>query len=392
MKVSGIDTIKVEKDLAFTIQEYQRRLKAVREGIAARDLDILVVTIPENMLYLSGYNTLGYASAQYLLIPLQGEPLHITRGIEEVNVRAYSWIDNSTSYMDHEAPLELLAETLRNLGFAKAKVGFEKKSWFFSIADYEALKTLLPDVRFEDGSMIVEAVRVVKSDAEIDYIRQAARIAEAGIEAGINQIRAGVNENEIAAEIQRVVTLKGSEYPGYPPFVTSGVRTSYAHGTWSGRQIQPGDPVFLELSGTVRRYSAAIMRASVVSPSNRELEKMEDVSRRALENMLDGIRPDRPLGEVWSIWSQTVNDGGYEGRFKRTGYSIGISYPPDWGEGHILSFKRGETRILKPNMVFHIPSMVKAFGFADVGTSETVRVTETGCEILTNYKRQLYVR
>ncbi|TGV29730.1 aminopeptidase P family N-terminal domain-containing protein, partial [Mesorhizobium sp. M8A.F.Ca.ET.142.01.1.1] len=97
-------------------------------------------------------NTLGDASAQYLLIPLQGEPLHITRGIEEVNVRAYSWIDNSTSYMDHEAPLELLAETLRNLGFAKAKVGFEKKSWFFSIADYEALKTLLPDVRFEDGS------------------------------------------------------------------------------------------------------------------------------------------------------------------------------------------------------------------------------------------------
>lgn len=106
MKVSGIDTIKVEKDLAFTIQEYQRRLKAVRESIAAWDLDILVVTIPENMLYLSGYNTLGYASAQYLLIPLQGEPLHITRGIEEVNVRAYSWIDNSTSYMDHEAPLE----------------------------------------------------------------------------------------------------------------------------------------------------------------------------------------------------------------------------------------------------------------------------------------------
>ncbi|CCV09262.1 putative Peptidase M24 [Mesorhizobium metallidurans STM 2683] len=392
MKVSGIDSVVVEKDLAFTIEEYKRRLNAVRKGIAARQLDLLVVTIPENMLYLSGYNTLGYASAQYLLVPLEGQPLHITRGIEEVNVRAYSWIDDSSSYMDHEVPLELLAEILRDLGYAKSKIGFEKKAWFFSIADYEMLKALLPEVRFEDGSMIVETVRVVKSDAELDYVRQAARIAEAGMEAGINQIRAGVNENEIAAEIQRVVTLKGSEYPGYPPFVTSGVRTSYAHGTWSGRVIEKGDPVFLELSGTVRRYSAAIMRASVVSPVNRELEKMEDVSRRALENMLAGIRPDRPLGEVWDIWSKTVNDGGYEGRFKRTGYSIGINYPPDWGEGHILSFKRGETRTLMANMVFHIPSMVKAFGFADVGTSETVRVTETGCEILTDYKRQLYVR
>ncbi|BCG82897.1 MULTISPECIES: M24 family metallopeptidase [Mesorhizobium] len=392
MKVSGIDSVRVEKDLAFAVTEYQTRLKAVREGILSRNLDLLVVTVPENMLYLSGYTTLGYASAQYLLIPIDDEPLHLTRGIEEVNVRAFSWIDRSASYMDHEVPLELLAQTLRDLGYAKSRIGFEKKSWFFTIADYENLKSLLPDAQFEDGSMIVEAIRVVKSDAELQYIRQAARIAEAGMKAGIGQIRAGANENDIAAEIQREVTLKGSEYPGYPPFVTSGVRTSYAHGTWSGRVLREGDPVFLELSGTVRRYSAALMRASVVSPSNRELEKMEDVSRRALENMIDGIRPDRPLGEVWSIWSDTVNAGGYEGRFKRTGYSIGINYPPDWGEGHILSFKRGETRLLQANMTFHIPSMVKAFGFADVGTSETVRVTETGCEMITNYERKLYVR
>ncbi|TIO38713.1 MAG: M24 family metallopeptidase, partial [Mesorhizobium sp.] len=106
---------------------------------------------------------------------------------------------------------------------------------------------------------------------------------------------------------------------------------------------------------------------------------------------IEAIRPGRPLEEVWNVWSRTVTEGGYEGRFKRTGYSIGINFPPDWGEGYMLSFKRGETRTLRPNMTFHIPSLVKVFGFADAGTSETVLVTETGCEILTNCKRQLFV-
>ncbi|MER9895193.1 Xaa-Pro peptidase family protein [Mesorhizobium sp. M0119] len=392
MKVSGMDTAVVQKDLAFPVAEYERRFKAVRHGIAERGLDLLVISIPENMCYVSGYNTNGYQAAQYLLIPSDGDPIHITRAIEEVNVRVSAWFERSTSYMDHESPVELLAQTIQDMGYANAAIGFEKTAWFFTIANYERLKELLPNAKFQDGSMIVDPIRAIKSEYELDYIRQAARIADAGMEAGINQVRAGANENEIAAEIQRVVTLMGSEYPGAPIFVTSGVRTSHAHATWSGRTVLEGDPVLLEISGNVRRYSAALMRTSVAKPASRELEKMEDVSRRALENMLEAIRPDRPLGEVWSVWSKTVADGGFEGRFKRTGYSIGVNYPPDWGEGHILSFKRGETRVLRPNMTFHIPSIVKVFGTADVGTSETIRITETGCEILTNMKRQLYVR
>ncbi|MER9484139.1 Xaa-Pro peptidase family protein [Mesorhizobium sp. M0494] len=392
MRVSGIDKAVIPKDLAFPITEFERRLKAVRQEIANRGLDVLIVSIPENIYYLSGYHTLGYPAIQFLLVPSDGELHIVTRAIEQTNVKAYSWLDNTSSYMDHESPIEVLAETIGNMGYANSIIGIEKTGWFLTIAHYEQLRERLRSARVEDGSMIVESARVVKSDLEIEYIRQAARIVEAGMEAGINQIHVGASENDIAAEIQRVVTSMGSEYPGYPPFVASGVRTSYAHATWSGRRIQEGDPVLLEPSGTVRRYSAALMRLVVVKPVSRELQRMEEVSRKALENMLQAIRPGRPLEEVWNVWSKTVTDGGYEGRFKRTGYSIGVCFPPDWGEGHILSFKRGETRTLRPNMTFHIPSLVKVFGFADAGTSETIRVTETGCEILTNFKRELCVR
>ncbi|RWA59009.1 MAG: aminopeptidase P family protein [Mesorhizobium sp.] len=386
-----MDNAVVQKDLAFPIVEFQRRLKAVRQEMAKRRLDLLVVSTPENIYYLSGYHTVGYYSSQFLLIPRNGDPIHITRGIEETNVKVLSWIDRSTSYMDHESPVELLATTIQSMGCANSTIGVEKISWFLSILDYERLKQLLHGAIFEDGSHTVESARVVKSNLELECIRQAARIADAGMEAGIGQIRAGANENDVAAEIQRVVTRMGSEYPGLPIFVASGVRTSHAHATWSGRQILKGDPVLLEISGCVRRYSAALMRLAVVKPASRELERMEEVSRKALENMIEAIRPGRPLEEVWNVWSRTVTEGGYEGRFKRTGYSIGINFPPDWGEGYMLSFKRGETRTLRPNMTFHIPSLVKVFGFADAGTSETVLVTETGCEILTNCKRQLFV-
>jgi Xaa-Pro dipeptidase len=391
MKVPGLETAQIKKDLAFPIPEFQRRLKKIREEMTNRGLDLLVVSTPENIYYLSGYHTAGYYCSQFLLVPIQGNPIHITRGTEETNAKALSWIEQTTSYMDHELPVELLAAQITKAGYADAAVGVEKISWFFTIADFEKLQKLLPKAQYKDASMAVESARVVKSELELDYIRQAAKIAVAGMKAAIAAIHEGTNENDVAAEVNRVVTSMGSEYPGLPNFIASGVRSSQAHATWAGRKIEKGDPVLLEISGCVRRYSAAIMRAAVVKPAHPDFVKMEDVSRRALENMMNAIRPGRPLEECWNVWSKTVTDGGFEGRFKRTGYSIGINFPPDWGEGYILSFKRGETRLLQTNMTFHIPSMVKVFGFADAGTSETVRVTASGCEILTDHERKLYI-
>jgi Xaa-Pro aminopeptidase len=391
MKVPGVETAQIKKDLPFPVPEFETRLSRVREGMRQRGLSLLIVSTPENIYYLSGYHTAGYYCSQCLLVPLQGSPTHITRGTEETNAKALSWIDRTTSYMDHESPVELMARTIADSNAAKEVIGIEKISWFLTIADFERLQQLLPQAQFKDGSMLVENVRVIKSDLEIDYIKRAAKIAAEGMSSGISQIRAGTTEDEIAAEIQRAVTRMGSEYPGLPVFVASGPRSSQAHATWAGRRLEAGDPVLLEISGCVRRYSAALMRTAALAPAPRELERMESVSRKALESMLEAIRPGRPLGEVWEVWSKAVIDGGYEGRFKRTGYSIGVNFPPDWGEGYILSFKRGEERLLEPNMTFHIPSMVKKFGFADSGTSETVRVTRSGCEILTDHPRLLYV-
>jgi Xaa-Pro dipeptidase len=355
MKVPGIETARVAKSLTFSVAEYQDRLSRVRAQMAERRLDVLVVTTPENIHYLSGYETPGYYCKQCLLVPLAGEPIHLTRGTEETNAKIRSWIDRTDSYMDHEDPVALFAETLRADGFARSRVGVEKVSWFLTVADYEQLRALLPHAEIGDGSMLVEACRLIKSEAEIAYLRKAARAAEAGMTAALDAIRSGVTEDNVAAEVQRAVTNCGSEYPSLPVFVASGVRSSMAHATWAGRRLEPGDPVLIEISGCVKRYSAALMRTASVGVPSGQLPAMTAVSCRALEAMLEAIRPGRPLGEVWEVWAKAVSTGGFEGRFKRTGYSIGVNFPPDWGEGYILSFKQGETRLLRPNMTFHIP-------------------------------------
>ena len=390
MKVPGIETAKIEKDLAFSVAEYKQRLAACRRHMAKKNLDVLVVTTPENIFYLSGYQTPGYYTSQCLIVPMTGEPVHISRGIEETNVWMLSWIERSESYMDHTDPMELFAEILKKDGFAKGRIGIEKIGWFFSIANFERLKPLLPQADFQDGSMIVEACRVVKSEAEIAYIREAARCAEAGMRAALRTIRPGVTEANVAAEVQKAMTDMASEYPGLPNFICSGVRASQTHATWTKRVLQDGDPMFMELSGCIRRYSAGLLRSATVGKSPEKRKKIWDVSSRALDNMIAAIRPGRPLGEVWEAWVKTLEAAGHEGRFKRAGYSIGINFPPDWGEGYILCFKRGETRLLEPNMTFHIPSNVMIFGYAHTANSETVRVTETGAEVLTNFPRKLF--
>ena len=390
-KVPGLETAVIEKDLHFSLEEYRQRQANVRKIMGERDIDVLVVNTPENMYYLSGYNTPGYYTEQCLVLPLDGEPMILCRATEEMNVRATSCLERSDSYVDDQAPVEVFAGTLEDMDFARARIGLEKRSWFLTVETYEGLRERLPHATIVNGSMIVEECRMVKSDAEIAYIRKAADIASVGMKAAIEMVGPGVNEDHVAAEFNKVVTAMGSEWPGLPPFVVSGVRTSFSHATYAGHVMEDGDPVLLELPAVVKRYGAALMRTVFVGTPPAEVERRADTARRALERHLKSVRAGRTPGEVWQVWADTLAEAGEAETYRRAGYSIGINYPPDWGEGYIIDFRRGETRELQTNMTFHVPSLVKHFGLANVGPSETIRVTDDGCEVLTSYEDSVQV-
>jgi Xaa-Pro dipeptidase len=392
MKVPGVESSRMPKQLAFSIAEYRGRLDRVRKACVARGLDAMILHTPENIFYLSGYQTAGYYYYQCMLVFLDEDPVILTRSIEETNARARAWCgDRSESFMDHENPIERTAALLRQRKLDRAVIGVEETSWFFSIAQHRELQSILPGCELRDCFGVVEDQRAVKSDAELAYIRQAARQAEEGMRRAIAAVHEGASENDIAAAAYVGTITTGGEYPGHPHFIASGWRTSLSHATWEGRVLEKGDPVLIELSGCVKRYSAAMMRMAHVGPPSAEHQKMSDTSIRALEQMFRQIKAGVPARVPWEAWHRAIRDGGFEGSFKRTGYSIGVSFPPDWGEGQIFNFNRAEERPLRANMVFHVPSMVKVFGVADFGNSETIRVTETGVEVLTNFDGRLFV-
>jgi len=382
------------KGLMFSVEEFQSRLARTRERLSERGVAGMLVHTPENMYYLSGYHTPGYYAYQAMLVPTSPAkpPVLVVRRLEESNVREFSWIDTRRVYTDIEDPIELTAKVVKESGLEHATLAVEKSAWFLTVANLEALARLLPGVTFVDGSGVVEQGRVIKSPAEIAYIRKAARAAEAAMRAGLDTTAAGRTEDEVAAEIYRAAILAGCEYTSLPQFIASGYRSSITHATWAGRRIEPGDVVYYEVVGTVQRYSASLYRGATIGPPSDKIKRMSDATIAGLERVLETMKPGVPCGDVAEAWADAIVKGGFDRPHKRAGYSIGISFPPDWGEGHILSLKYGEKRVLEPGMVFHVPSSIRDEGVALVGNSETILVTDRGSEALTHFPRQHFVK
>jgi Xaa-Pro dipeptidase len=203
-----------------------------------------------------------------------------------------------------------------------------------------------------------------------------------------------VTENDIAAEIHQAMIRAGSEYPAISPFVASGWRSAVGHATWEGRRVEPGECVFLEVGGCVGRYHTALMRTAYVGAEPPPpIAEAERLIQEAMQVSLEQIAPGVAAGDV-DIQNRYIlerySHGGTQAT--RSGYSIGIAFAPDWGEGHILSIQAGESRYFKENMTFHLIPWLQVAGVFGMGLSETVRVTADGCESFFSLERKLYLR
>lgn len=380
--------------LPFPLTDYKARLDKVREGVRKRNLDALLISIPENIYYLTGFTTTGYYMYQSLIVPAEGEPLIVTYLEEKINVERRSWLEGCRTYSVVDDPVAITLDTIREMGLEEKVLGLEEDGYFFPIATYKRLLELLPRAKFENGAGIVEAARLVKSPGEIEYIRQAAKAAMAGMKAAIDAIAVGRTENDLAAEIYRATLQAGSEYPGSPPYVATGERSGLPHGTWEGRVLRRGDIIFLELSGCVKRYAAAMMRNCFLGDPPDVVRETADIILEGLAKAIRTIKPGVTSGEVDAACRQTILGAGFNDYTHETGYSIGVCYPPGWNESHIMNLHPGDPTVLEPNMVFHlVPSLIIPEMQGHVGFSDTVVVTEDGCEVLTDTEldRRLYV-
>lgn len=369
-------------EAVFPAAEYESRMARVRQVLAARGLDAAVFTGPENIFWLTGQQTPGYYTFQCLILPAAGEPLFLLRQLELTNFLRNSFLPAFETYGDGAAPAGLLLDALARLGLGRAHIAIEKGGWFLPIAFYEALTEALPH-RPGDATGIVEELRRVKSPDELAAIERAVAQSDAGIRAGLAAIRIGATENDVVAAMMQAAIAAGAEYMGMEPLVSSGPRSGVPHATWRRRRLEAGDAIFLEMSGCADRYHSGLMRTAWLGEPPRLARALETVVLDALAAAIAAARPGRSCADVHRAAQAVIDDVGMTERYrKRSGYSLGVSFAPDWGEWQVLSLFDGIDIALEPGMCFHIPITLREYGAFTVGISESIAITGDGCRVL----------
>ncbi|MEE4361689.1 MAG: Xaa-Pro peptidase family protein [Pseudomonadales bacterium] len=374
-------TMNTHGRLGFSLTEYARRWKQVLTNMAQVGLDVLLVRAPENITYLTGYETPGYYKYHCLVVAPGMDPVLILRRFECLNVAEYSWLTRIVPVDDWQAPPLVTAQVLRDLGLQRSRIGIEKRGWFYTVDEHEQLTAGLPEAELVDCGAVVWDVRLRKSEEELAMIRRSASIVDRAMSAGIEIARPGISDDHINAEVHRVIFESGGEYMSLPPFILSGERTCLPHQTARGTLVGERDLVFMEISATKFRYCAALMRTAFIGQPSRRERRVAEACIRAVETAMATMRPGVTAEAVDIAARAEVERAGFGEYFRhRLGYSVGVNYPPDWGEGEIMSLCRGEQRVLEPGMVFHLVPLCLVYRQFGIGFSETVRITEDGCE------------
>lgn len=388
--------------VSFELGEYRERVRKTKDQMAALGIEVLLITNPSNMNYLSGYDGWSFYVHQMLvIIHDEDQPKWIGRGLDENGAKITTWLnhENIVPYPDDyvqsntKHPMDFVADFLEQIGQGHRSVGVEMENYYFTAKCYEQLKKGLPNAKFHDASLLVNWVRIVKSHKEIEYMRRASLLVEKAMMDGIELINEGVRQCDVAAKILHTQITGtgefGGDYPAIMPLLPSGDNTSTPHLTWTDERYKQGDPVILEIAGCYKRYHSPLARTVNIGQPSEKRQALSDVVVEGLNACLDMIKPGIACEEIEETWRKTIQKYGFI-KDSRLGYPVGLSYPPDWGE-HTASFRKGDKTILLPNMTFHLlPGMwLEEIGFV---TSETLRVTESGCETLSNVPRELFIK
>jgi ectoine hydrolase len=389
-------------NLPFSRDEYKARLAKTRKAMDKAGIDILFVEDPSNMAWLTGYDGWSFYVHQGVLVFPDEDPIWWGRGQDRNGAIRTAWIaeDRMIPYADHYVqsterhPMQTLAEIIRSKGYGGKRLGLELENYYFSAKAYLTLQQELPNAKLVDATALVNWQRAVKSAKEIEYMGRAARIVEAMHERIREVAEPGLRKCDIVAEILntgvRGVSDFGGDYAAIVPLTPSGKDASAAHLTWDDRPMKSGEGTYFEIAGCYRRYHAPLSRTLFLGEPPAGMQKAQDAVLEGLDAGLNAARPGNTCGEVAKAFFDVLRKHGIE-KDSRTGYPVGISYPPDWGE-RTMSLRQNDTSVIEENMTFHFMPAIWTddWGFE---TSETIRIRAQGpAECLADVSRELVVK
>ena len=388
--------------MSFTNQEFKTRLNNVKNSMQKKGIDLLISHDTANMYYLTGYDAWSFYYAQCVLVHVDlDEPLCFVRAQDAGGafIKTYLKKENIIIYNENyihkwpKHPYDYLVQIIKERKWDKLSIGLEMDAHYFTAFCYEKIKNGLPNAKIKDSERLVNWVRLVKSEAEINYMKSAALITEKAMHTAMNVINIDVRQCDAVGEIQKSLFYGtenvGGEYASITTLLPTGPGTSASHLTATQDKFKNGESTIIEISGCVKRYHAPLARTvQLGKPEPKKVDAM-NATIEALNAGINAVKPGNLANDVaQEFWK--VLDKYKIKKESRTGYSIGIGYPPDWGE-HTLNIYKGDMTVLKPNVTFHMIAVMQ-FGDWGVEASESIRVTENGNELLNNFPKELHIK
>lgn len=388
-------------ELPFSRSEYNDRIAKARNAMNENGLELLIVTDPSNMAWLTGYDGWSFYVHQCVLLSLSGEPVWFGRKQDANGAMRTVFMDeaNICYYEDHYVqsterhPMDRLSEIISQRGWDKLNIGVEMDNYYFSATAYMSLLKHLPNANLKDSTSLVNWCRAVKSEQELVFMRRAGRIVEKMHQRIFDVIEPGMRKCDLVAEIYdagiRGADGFGGDYPAIVPLLPSGADASAPHLTWDDKPMKSGEGTFFEIAGCYKRYHAPLSRTVFLG---RPSQTFIDADKAVQEGMYAGLEVAKAGNRCEDI-AQAFFDvlKKYDIiKDNRTGYPIGLSYPPDWGE-HTMSLRSGDKTVLEPGMTFHF---MTGLWMDDWGleTTESIVITNGQPELLASVPRELMIK
>ncbi|MCW5770955.1 MAG: aminopeptidase P family protein [Rhodospirillaceae bacterium] len=381
--------------LHFSREELAERRARACAALAERGLDGLLCFRQETMYWLTGYDTFGYVYFQCLFLGADGRMVLLTRAPDLRQARHTSVIDDIRIWADREGaePARALRDILDELGCAGKRLGIEWDAYGLTAANGRALDAALAGFcALEDASRLVSALRLVKSPAEIAYMRKAAALADDAWNEALRLAGPGAFEGDILAAMQGAVFRGGGDDPANEYIIGSGRDALLCRYFTGRRRLDPTDQLTLEFAGAYRHYHACLMRTICIGTPPARQRAMYDAALEALLACEAAMRPGTPMAEVFDAHARVLDARGLaEHRLNACGYSLGTTFAPNWMDWPM--FYAGNPTIMRPGMVFFLHMIIfdSTHGLA-MTLGRTSLVTEHGAEPLSQAPLDLVVR
>ncbi len=379
----------------FSDSELSQRRQAATRAMAARGLNGLLLFRQESMYYLTGYDTFGYCFFQCLYLGADGRMVLLTRAPDMRQARHTSVIEDIRVWVDEAGknPADDLRDILVEHDCRKTKLGIEFDAYGLTAYNWRRVEASLDGFcTLEDASDLVSLQRVVKSPAEIAYVRRAAVLADDALEEGIRLTEEGAFDGDVLAAMHAAIFSGGGDYAGNEFIISSGKDALLCRYYTGRRHLEKNDQLTLEHAGVYRHYHACLMRTLLTGTAHPEHIAMYGACADAMQACLEALAPGRPIGEVFDAHATVLDAAGFhDHRLNACGYSLGATYTPTWMDWPM--FYQGNSVETAPDMIFFIHIILANSDTQRAMTlGQTVRVTESGCERLSRLPLELVVK